>query len=366
MITVFGSEVGREELEEIESSLNNQWMGIGPKTRQFEEEFAKRLKLPSFTLLDSGSNALLMAVKILDLPPGSEIILPSFTWISCAHAIVLAGHKPVFCDVDIDTHNVTIETIESQITKKSKAIMVVHYAGKPVRIEELKDFNLKIIEDAAHAPDSKIGNVYCGNMGDVGIYSFDAIKNLAMPEGGGITVKDQERMKKTKLLRYCGIGKSGFEAVRSKSERWWEYQIMEFYPKLLPNDICASIGLAQLKKLDKRQAYRKEIWEIYQKEFEEIDWIIRPQNPAPDEQHSYFTYCLRIIGKNRDEFAKYLYQNDIYTTLRYHPLHLNPIYNSNAELPNSERLNEEALNIPLHPRLSKKEIEYIIDKIKSY
>jgi aminotransferase len=366
MISVFGSKVGIEELEEIRSSLEKQWMGIGPKTKQFEEAFAKRLNLPSFTLLDSGSNALLMAVKILDLPPQSEVILPSFTWISCAHAVVLSGHKPVFCDVDIRSHNVTRKTIEPNINKKTGAIMVVHYAGKPVRVDELADLGLPIIEDAAHATDSKLRNTYCGNLGDVGIYSFDAVKNLAMPEGGGITVKNPELMEKTKLLRYCGVGKSGFEAARSKLERWWEYNIIEFFPKLIPNDICASVGLAQLRKIDVHQSHRKMIWERYQKEFAEIDWLIRPLDPELDEQHSYFTYCLRVVGKDRDSFAKYLFENGIYTTLRYHPLHMNPIYQSEAKLPNSEQLNEDALNIPIHPGLSEADIDKIIDRIKKF
>src|SRR5512135_3611702 len=116
MISVFGSKVGQEELDEIRTSIDAQWMGIGPKTRAFEEEFAKRLRLPGLALLDSGSNSLYMAVKLLNLPSGSEVILPSLTWISCAHAIVLAGCTPVFCDVSIETQNVTAETIAPHIT----------------------------------------------------------------------------------------------------------------------------------------------------------------------------------------------------------------------------------------------------------
>ena len=332
MISVFGSKLGNEEIEEVRSSLENQWMGIGPKTNQFEEDFSRRLNLPNLTLVNSGSNALLLAVKILNLPAGSEIILPSFTWISCAHAIVLNGHKPIFCDVDLNSHNLTQETVAPHVTEKTGAIMVVHYAGKPARIETLREFGLPIIEDAAHAVDSKIGEEYCGSMGDVGIYSFDAIKNLPMPEGGAITGKDADQMAQTKMLRYCGIGKSGFEAALSKPDRWWEYNIVDFFPKLNPNDICASIGLVQMKKLNTHQTYRKKIWETYQRKFVELDWLVVPQDPAPDEQHSYFTYCIRLTRGNRDNLAKYLLEKKIYTTLRYHPLHLNSIYQSNIKI----------------------------------
>jgi dTDP-4-amino-4,6-dideoxygalactose transaminase len=366
MISVFGSKVGREELIEIQSSLENQWMGIGPKTHQFEEAFSKRLNLPSFTLLNSCSNALLMAVRLLDLPKDSEVILPSFTWISCAHSILLAGLKPVFCDVDLYTQNVTLETIEPCITKNTRALMVVHYAGKPVRMETLTGLGLPIIEDAAHAVDSKLGDQYCGGIGDIGVYSFDAIKNLPMPEGGGITAKNPVHYKQTPDLRYCGIGKSGFEVAQTKSVRWWEYHIHDIYPKLIPNDICVSVGLAQLKKLDLHQKLRKKIWDLYQEMFKDVSWLILPKNPEPDEQHSYFTYCVQLTNGKRDEFANYLLDKGIYSTLRYHPLHLNPIYQSTAKLPNCEQLNETALNLPLHPNLSDADVQKVIATIKDF
>ena len=166
-------------------------------------------------------------------------------------------------------------------------------------------------------------------------------------------------------MRYCGIGKSGFEASANK-DRWWEYNIAEFFPRFLPNDLVASVALAQLGKLDQLQAYRKRIWEMYQREFASLDWIVLPQNARAHEQHSYFTYCVRVPGARRDHFAKYLYEQKIYTTLRYHPLHLNPIYHSHARLPICEQLNEEALSLPLHPSLTEDDIAYVIEKVKAY
>lgn len=365
MINVFGSLMGPEELAEIRTSLEAQWIGIGPKTAAFEKNFAGRLDLPGFVLLDSGSNALQMAVKLLDLPPGSEVIVPSFTWISCAHAVVLCGHKPVFCDVDPLTHNATKKTIEAAMTKKTRAVMVVHYAGLPARVDEIAGLGLPIIEDAAHAVDSRLKGKACGGLGDVGIYSFDAVKNLAMGEGGGLTAKDPERVARAKQLRYCGIGKSGFEASASK-DRWWEYSVTDFFPKMLPSDIAASIGLAQLRKLDVMQGRRKAIWEAYQTEFASLKWLARPQEAPKDARHSYFTYCVSVPGKKRDAFAKYLYDKGIYTTLRYHPLHLNKIYGSKAKLPNCERLNDEALSLPLHPGLSTEDVNTVVSAVRAW
>ncbi|RMF96804.1 MAG: DegT/DnrJ/EryC1/StrS family aminotransferase [Candidatus Schekmanbacteria bacterium] len=365
MISLFGSKVGKEELDEIKTSIDNQWLGIGPKCKRFEEEMAKRLKCDDFVMLNSGSNSLLLAVKLLNLPPGSEVIVPSFTWIACGHAVVLNNCKPVFCDVDLRTHNIAPEFVEPHLSDKTAAIMVVHYAGKPVDVNSFKDFGVPIIEDAAHAIDSTINGNYCGTIGDVGIYSFDAVKNLSIGEAGGLVSNNPEYVKKARNLRYCGIGKSGFESSAEK-RRWWEYNVIDFFPKIIPDDISASIGLAQLKKLDKHQAYRKKIWETYQSEFKDIGWFNTPVDANENEKHSYFTYCIYLNNDKRDSLAKYLYDNGIYTSLRFHPLHLNRIYNSKVKLPNCEKLNEHALNIPIHPGLTESNIQFIVEKIKKF
>ena len=136
MISVFGSKVGKEELEEVRTSIENQWIGIGPKTKLFEKEFAKRLNLNNMVMLDSGSNSIYLAIKLLNLPPGSEVILPAFTWISCATAVVLNNCKPVFVDVDLDTQNITAETIEPAITLETKfaRILVTTPLPDPISI----------------------------------------------------------------------------------------------------------------------------------------------------------------------------------------------------------------------------------------
>lgn len=363
MISVFGSNVGAAELDEVRDSLEKQWLGMGPKTKSFETDFAKRLKLPNAVVVSSGSNALYLAMTLLDLPPGSDVIVPSFTWVACAHSVLLAGHRPVFCDVDLATQNPTAEDIERARTPNTRAVLVVHYAGLPVVMDPILELGLPVVEDAAHAVDSRHGDRYCGSMGDVGIYSFDAVKNLVMGEGGAVTARDPARAERARLLRYCGIGKSGFEASTGNKDRWWEYNIAEVYPKMLTSDINAGIGLAQLRRLDELQAKRKVIWDTYQRELAGLDWLERPKDAPAGSQHSYFTYVIRI--PNRDKSAKRLYERGIYTTLRYHPLHMNPIYDSKVRLPVTERLNEEALSIPLHPSLSSVDVEKIVTEIKN-
>ncbi|PIZ29947.1 MAG: DegT/DnrJ/EryC1/StrS family aminotransferase [Alphaproteobacteria bacterium CG_4_10_14_0_8_um_filter_53_9] len=367
MINVFGSKVGQEEIDAIAGSLKAQWLGMGPKVAAFEKGFAAHGNLDHFLMVDSGSNALYMAVTLLNLPKGSEVIVPTFTWVSCAQAVLLAGCTPVMADVDLATMNVTAETVKAQITDKTAAIMVVHYAGLPVLMEEILALGYPVIEDAAHAVDSFHNGKLCGSMGDVGIYSFDAVKNLAVGEGGGLTTRYPDMAARAKKLRYCGIEKSGFEASKHGKKRWWEYSITEPFIKMNPSDIAGAMGVAQLEKLPDLQARRKEIWERYQAELADVDWIICPKDAPEGDTHSYFTYALRVTNGKRDDLAAALFDQEIYTTLRYHPLHLNPLYGQmDKRLPNAEALNEDCLSIPLHPNLSDEDVTRIIAALKAF
>ncbi len=368
MISVFGSLVGDEEIAAVVACMKSQWMGFGKNVDLFEKKYQDKYGLPTFAMVDSGSNALFMAVTLLDLPPGSEIILPSFTWVSCAQAIILAGHKPVFCDNDLSTMNVRAEDIQARITDKTAAIMIVHYAGLAVDMDPILALGYPVIEDAAHAVDSTYKGKPCGAIGDVGIFSYDAVKNLTVGEGGGITARLPARIERAKVMRYCGIGKSGFDSAISTAggkSRWWEYNIQEPFIKMLPTNLAASIGLAQLDRIDTLQARRKEIWDTYQQALASVPGLITPPEAAAGDRHSYFTYCIRV--PKRDELAHYLLSEQIYTTLRYHPLHLNPLYGQmDVRLPNCEQLNQDALSIPIHPRMSDEDVEKVIAKIKAF
>lgn len=365
MINVFGSKVGEAEIRYVTESMRRQWMGMGPNVREFEARFARRLSLDNFLMVDSGSNALYLAVKLLDLPPASEVIVPSFTWVSCAQAVLLAGLKPVFCDVELDTMNVSAETVSAQITERTAAIMVVHYAGLPVEIDEIAALGYPLIEDAAHAVDSRSAGRACGGIADVGIYSFDAVKNLAVGEGGGLACRDPERFGRAARLRYCGIEKSGFDAAADGKSRWWEYRISDAFIKMNPSDIAAGIGLGQLESLDELQSRRRRVWEFYQRELGAVEEIVTPQEARAGDRHSFFTYSIRV--PERDALAGFLKEREIYTTLRYHPLHMNAIYGqTDKRLPSCERLNEEALSIPLHPGMTLEDAASVVAGITDF
>ncbi|MDD2228138.1 MAG: DegT/DnrJ/EryC1/StrS family aminotransferase [Candidatus Cloacimonetes bacterium] len=367
MISVFGCKTGQEEIDLVNEVLRSQWLGLGKYVETFEKEFAAYRKLENFIMVDSGSNALYLAIQLLDLPAGSEIIVPSLTWVSCAQAVLLAGHKPVFCDVELDTSNTNADFIKAQITEQTAAVMVVHFAGKPVDMDPVLALGYPVIEDAAHAVSSSYKGRACGDMGDVAIYSFDAVKNLTAAEGGGVAMKNPEMLARAKQLRYCGIGKSGFEAASSSASeksRWWEYDIKEPFIKMLPNNITAAIALAQLRKIEVLQGIRKKINDFYDIELQGVGDLILPPKCEIYEEHSYFTYTIRT--QKRDALAKHLLDNGVYTTLRYHPLHMNAIYESKASLKNSEELNDTALSIPLHPNLSDEDAQFVVNQIKGF
>ena len=366
MISVFGSDVGEREIEAVAACMRSQWLGFGRLVDRFEESFAQRLGLPAFAMVDSGSNALYLAVRLLDLPPGSEVIVPSFTWVSCAQAVLLAGHHPIFCDVDLRTMNVRREDVEACLSRRTRAVMVVHYAGLPCDIEPIIDLGLPVIEDAAHAVAARYRGRPCGGVGDIAIYSFDAVKNLTAGEGGGITARRPELIERAKRLRYCGIGKSGFEAAHGNAslQRWWEYDIHEAFIKMLPTNIAAAIAAVQLERLDALQARRRAVWDAYDAGLEGVAGLLLPVRAADGDQHGLFTYCIRV--RDRDRLAARLFEQGIYTTLRYHPLHLNPLYGqTDRRLPNCERLNEEALSIPLHPRMDDDDVARVVKAIRT-
>lgn len=368
MISLFGSNVGDHELAGVEDCMRRQWLGIGEKTAEFERRIAAKCGTPGFVFLDSGSNALHLALRLLDLPEGSEVVLPSFTWIACANAVVLNRLEPVFCDVDLRSCNMRPEDVERRLTPRTSAIMVVHYGGNPVDLDGMRQFGLPIVEDAAHAVDSLYKGRHCGAIGDVGIFSFDAVKNLTTCEGGGVLTHDEEKLERARRLRYCGIAKSGFQSSAQK-RRWWEYDVSESFPKMLNTDVNAAVGLAQLERLAEFQERRKALWERYEELLGDDwarEWLATIEGPPAHARHSYFCYLVRLRFGSRDDLAHFCLDRGVYTSLRFHPLHLNAIYGRGQPLPNCERLNEVALNLPLHHRMELGDVDRVCEVLHEF
>lgn len=362
MIQVFSNSLGEEELQAIKPVFKSKWIGYGNETKQFEKELSDKFDCPTL-VTDSCTSALYMSMKMLNIKKGDEVIIPSIHFIGASNAIIDSGAKPVFADVDLKYLNILPEEIKRLRNENTKAVMLLHYGGHPCDMDKIYKYSkgLKIIEDSANSPFSKYKGKNCGTLGDIGCFSFDAMKILCMGNGGAISMK--ELYNKALEYRYFGIKnrQSGFDSIKDK-KRWWETELNCTSNRNMGCDILSAIGRAQLRKVDKFINRRKEIWGRYQGELP--NWIEKPPEPLSETESSYYFYWIK--SNKRDRLAQHLVDNGIYCTFKYPPLHLINYYNSNAKLPNSELLNETTLNIPLHQNLSNDDVTKIVKTIKSF
>lgn len=372
MIQVFSNSHSEEEVRAIRKVLKSHWTGYGSEAKNFEKEFGERIGNSRTLLTNTCTAALFMSMKILGIGKGDEVILPTVHFPGCVNAILHVGAKPVFADIDEEFLNIMPSEILRLKNPKTKAILLLHYGGHPANFSAIKKAagKIKIIEDSANSPFSLYKNKNCGTLGDIGCYSFDAMKILTMGDGGAIALKNNKLYDRAKVYRYLGLSpkeSSGIDSLKEKKKRWWEIDIVTPANRHTSNDILASIARIQLKKIDSFLKKRKEIWERYQKELGGVDWIKTPPQPLSHTTSSYYMYWLRVLNGKRDELANYLVSNGVYVTFRYQPLHLVEAFKQNGvHLPNAEKANEEILNIPLHQNLTSSQVSYIIKKIKAF
>lgn len=379
MIQIYSNSLGKEELKAIKSVFESRWLGKGPKTAEFKEMFARKLitncydgvaftcaTAKQLLTVSSCTEGLFQSIDLY-INKGDEVILPSISFIGAGNAIVAKGATPVWCDVDKRTLNPRVEDIEKCITDKTKAVLVLHYAGVPCDIERITELcsqrNIKLIEDNANSPFSKINNKNTGTFGDIGLWSFDAMKQLVMGDGGLIYCKDEEDKNRLDKLTYLGL-ESASGLSNKVDQKWWEFDISSPSRRSITNDIQAAIGIEQLKKIDKQIDRRQEIHNTYSSELADLDWLDIPNKILPGTQSSYYMY--HIQTKDRDGLAMYLRSNGIYTTFRYYPLHWVKYFDSDIKLPETEYAANHTLCIPLHQNLSNQDVEYIINKVKSW
>jgi len=366
MIQVFKPCIGMEEVEAVKEVLLSGWLGLGPKTTEFEKNFSEYLGVKQAVGLNSCTAALEMALRLLGVGEGDEVILPTMTFISTGHAVVYNRAKPVFADVERNTLGISPEDISRKITKKTKAIIVVHYGGRPVDIDAVKKVakGIPIVEDCAHACGAEYKGNKCGSLADIGCFSFQAVKNLCMGDGGAIIFNDETKAMKAKKLRWLGIDKGTWDRTSGDKSYWWEYNVDEVGYKNHMNDIMAAIGIEQLKKLDKMNQRRKEIAEQYTERLQNIPQIITP--PPSDETFKSSWHIYHIRCENRNELASHLQSKDICTGVHYTPNHTYKCYNTSVKLPTAESVLQSLLSLPMYPDLNDKDVEYVISEIEKF
>lgn len=351
IIKLFSPKFDNNEILAAVSALkSSHWASGNGKglVQKFEKNFLQYINAKECVAVNSGTAALHLALHLLDIK-NKEILVPSLTFVTTIHSISYNGGIPVFVDIDPRTLCMDPNDLKKKITKKTKGIVTMHYGGFPSKINNIKRIaknnELHIVEDAAHACGAKNNNKKIGSENELTCFSFHPVKNLAMPKGGAITInsKNSKSMKnKLNSLRWCGIDKrkNTFYDVTSLGYNYYM------------DEISATIGIEQLKKLDKSNKIRFNIAKKYNSELNVI------QKMPLNQDCSYHLFWIRV--KNRSKFMKKMHDKGIETGSHYIPAHLMSFYKKNHILPITEKVAKEVVTLPMHPNLTSKEIEFII------
>ena len=377
MIQVFKPSLGEQELDGLREIFESGWIGLGPKTAEFERRFADYVGAKYAVGLNSATAALHLSLAAFHVGPGDEVLVPSLTFVSTVHAILYVGAKPVFVDICPDTLCMDPDDVERKLSAQSRVLLPVHYGGHPAQLDRLREIarqhNLLLIEDAAHACGSSYKGRKIGSIGDATCFSFHAVKNLTTGDGGMITTDHLDLYRTLQRLRWVGIDKSTWDrtetalmeletGTRHYASYGWYYEVSELGYKCHMNDIAAVIGLAQLSKLDAANARRGEIVARYNDAFAGVDWIETPvvKDYAESAHHNYV-----VRTPHRDRLHLFLREKGIATGVHYMPVHLHPYYRTRfrAIVPVTEEVWPRLLTLPLYPTLTDGEVDYVIESI---
>ncbi|MEU7171993.1 DegT/DnrJ/EryC1/StrS family aminotransferase [Micromonospora tulbaghiae] len=348
------------------------WLGRGPRTAAFEAAFAAHIGVEPahMTFLSSGTAGLFLAIELLGLGPGDDVVLPSVSFVAAANAITASGARTVFCDVDPRTLNPSCDDVERAVTGRTRAVVILHYGGYPGDIAAVADFcrqrGLMLIEDAACAVASTVSGRACGTFGDIAMWSFDAMKVLVTGDGGMLWVRDPELAARAGRLSYHGLAQdSGLRSAARVPHRWWELKVRDFGRRVVGNDVTAAIGAVQLSRLPDLLRRRAEIVRLYDELLADTPGVRLPP-PLPDgHTSSYYFYWVQLDATVRDAVAADLLQRGIYTTFRYPPLHKVPVYGARVVLPETEQAAEETLLLPLHAGLDDDEVRTVAGELRA-
>jgi dTDP-4-amino-4,6-dideoxygalactose transaminase len=308
-------------------------------------------------------------MELCDIQPGDEVILPTISFIGAGNAICSRGAKMVLCDVDKRTLNARASDIERVITPKTKAVLLLHYGGVACEMDEImpviKKHNLKLIEDCAAGVCSTYKGQALGTFGDMGMWSFDAMKILVCGDGAMLYFNTPELRNRAEKYLYFGLEtKSGYE--NSVAQKWWEFDVSSYGHRAIMNDMTAAIGMEQFKKLPLYMEKRKYVNDYYNEHLKGLSWMDLPLPIENGCTSSYYFYHIQLKNGLRDQLAKYLRDRQIYTTYRYFPLHRVPGYHVGGFFPNADYAADNTLCLPIHQSLTQSDLELIVNTIKEF
>ena len=361
------------EISEVVDSLKSGWLTMGPKTVRFEEEFCEYVGSRHAVAVSSCTAALHLALKVINLKPGDEVIIPDMTFTATGEVVCYFGARPVIVDIEKDTHNLDASAIRRAITPKTRAIIPVHFAGQPCDMEEImglaSEYGLYVIEDAAHSFPALYKGRIVGTIGDMTCFSFYATKTLATGEGGMVTTAKDEWAEKIRTLRLHGISKDSWK--RYADEGSWYYEVVDAGYKYNMTDIQAALGIAQLKKAGWMHEKRRTIAERYSEAFGIRGEIITPV-VRKDRETAWHLYVIKLgleaLTIDRARFIEELKAKGIGTGVHFIPLHRHPFYRNTfgcrvEDFPNAEWVYARSVSLPLYPGMSDDEVGYVIESV---
>lgn len=370
-------EIGEEEILAVTETMRSGWVSTGPKAKQFEADFAAFLgdKDLEAIAVNSATAGLHLGLEALGVGPGDEVITTTHTFTATAEVIRYLGAHPVLVDIDPKTLCIDVSKIEAAITKKTKAIIPVHYAGRSADMEPLltlaRKHNLRVMEDAAHALPTTCSGRLIGTLeSDVTIFSFYANKTMTTGEGGMLVTRDREIAKRARVMRLHGINRDAFDRFTAKTPSWY-YEIVAPGFKYNLTDIAAALGIEQLKKVYRFAAQRKQVAEWYDSQLSDLPLILPPKALAGDT-HSWHLYIIRLTDDarvSRDAVIDHLFSRGIGCSVHYIPLHLHPYWRDTYSLtpqmfPQSQRVYERTLSLPMYSRMQKADVDRVAKALR--
>lgn len=369
-------DINEEEISEVVKTLKSGWLTSGPKVKEFENNFSEFFSSKSYSIaVNSATAGLHLALEAIGIKKGDQVITTTHTFTATAEVIRYLGADPIFVDIDPKTLCIDSKKIEKFITKRTKAIIPVHFAGLPSEMNQIlelaKKYNLKIIEDAAHAFPSKYRGNLIGNLdSDITVFSFYANKTMTTGEGGMVVTKKRELANRIKIMRLHGIDRDVYDRFSTDKPKW-AYQVIAPGYKYNMTDMAAAIGIVQLKKVNDFRTKREKIANIYNSEFHKLPLILPPM-PQKNCSHSWHLYVIRLLpdfAKQRDKIIEKLFNKGVGCSVHYIPLHIHKYWKNkynlkNSMFPESQTAFESSISLPIYSKMEPSDISKVINEIK--
>ncbi|HUI68284.1 MAG TPA: DegT/DnrJ/EryC1/StrS aminotransferase family protein [Nitrospirota bacterium] len=363
--------ISREAIDEVVACLESGWITTGPRVKKFEDDLKSYVSAPHALVLSSATAGLHLVLAAMQLKPGDEVITTPMTFAATLNTIVLAGGKPVLVDVEPGTYNIDVTKIEKAVTKHTRAIMPVHFAGLPVDLDPVYDvakkYNLRVVEDAAHAIGTEYKGKRIGSFGDIQVFSFHPNKNMTTGEGGCVITRDDKMAEAVALLRFHGMDREAWNRFGRKGSQ--HYEIIAPGYKYNMMDIQAALGLHQLKQLDGFISRRTELALRYRALLSGWPQWSLPRSPLYSHLHAWHLYTPLInpdaAGMDRDAFMQGMKDRNIGTGLHYRAVHLYPYYREQfgfkrGDFPNAETISDRIVSLPLFPAMTDSDQDRVI------